>query len=114
MKEPQIDLSKCKPGQKLKMRNGEICQFKGRTNIQSYPFRAGYCTYTKNGTVWLYRKSHADIIAVLPLKRPKSRPLPSPSKAAKASQSALKRDLLAIHKEMKAVMGKIETILNKS
>lgn len=119
MKEPKIDLSKCKPGQKLMMRNGETANFLGSSHYSRFPYlvclESGETrTYTAKGTVFTFSGSNYDIIAILPLKRPKPRPIPSPSKAAKASQSALKRDLLAIHREMKAVMGRLEAIINKS
>ena len=76
MSKKPLDLSKCKVGQKVRLRNGEIKIFLGSTLSSLYPFAAGksiatYGTYTKNGRFNQDREGNIDIVAILPERKTK-------------------------------------------
>ena len=77
-KKPQIDLSKCPIGTRLRLRNGEEVTLirKGRNKVLIYPyFTSDGKSHAANGRVWKSKEDSRDIIAILP-----------PAKAKKAGK----------------------------
>lgn len=76
-KEPLINLAKCKIGQRVRLRNGEIAIIeKFREHEEVYPWLTdlGEC-YTQKG--WYYadgENSRLDIVALLPLPKKAGKP----------------------------------------
>lgn len=65
-----IDLSKCRPGDLLRMRNGHTAVFEGPTRDSVFPFRVRQWdgivgTRTRGGGMWTIDPSSADIVEIL-------------------------------------------------
>lgn len=63
-----IDLSKCKVGQRVKLRNGQEFTFGGLSGGKEYPYQLNEINnlYTKRGTYYHQGESLQDIVAILP------------------------------------------------
>lgn len=69
-----IDLNKCKPGDKLRRRDGKIVEYRVRTLLERWPHEAGILTYTDNGRYWSdFQESEYDIVEVIPQSRQQGR-----------------------------------------
>lgn len=79
-KEPPINLAKCKIGQRVRLRNGEVrCLKEIDEGNCVMPFFVGGEWYMKHGYFWdTGATHHLDIVAILPLPKKKA-------KTAKAS-----------------------------
>lgn len=98
-----IDLSKCKIGQKLKRRNGEIVAFAGKSNNRFYPYKSNTGHYyTQQGAFCLSGSSPSDIIEILPLKKKAAKKAKSPdSSKLRRAIATLKASRDAISKQIK-------------
>ncbi len=75
----KVDLSKCKPGDRLKMRNGEVIAFDRVAENEAYPkhiyatqFYGGVGrTYTRDGMYYDDCEDSWDIIAILSRRKPR-------------------------------------------
>ena len=67
-----IDLNTCVPGQKVKLRNESIVEYKGPINGGLYTHQLDDGAYKSNGSYWHDdRKSDLDVVEILPLKNSK-------------------------------------------
>lgn len=68
----KLDLSKCKPGDRVRLRNGTETNVARNTGLASYPveLRNGI-SYTYNGEHYYGHRSELDIVAILPRAKPK-------------------------------------------
>ena len=75
MSKQKIDLSKCKIGQQVKLRDGTI-SFLQRISKGpvTYPYLAGGFSYTKAGTYWGTPGSNYDIVELIPQATDKTKP----------------------------------------
>ena len=76
-----IDLSKCKVGQRVKLRNGDIAQLATIEGHEAFPYccvnikNAQQVTYTKNGRFMQSAREYPlDIVAILPLPKKAGKP----------------------------------------
>jgi hypothetical protein len=73
----KIDLSKCKIGTTLKLRNGAVTTLKGKLpQSLNYPYiTTSGQSYLENGREWRNEESELDIVAILPTPKKPRDPL---------------------------------------
>ncbi len=72
MKNPEINLAKCKIGQRLKTREGKTVVYRGNSRDKNWPHLAGNLSYTDDGfQTHSTDPNKADIIEILPLPKRK-------------------------------------------
>lgn len=67
----QIDLSKCKVGQRVRLRDGKVVIFGGESTSAQYPFKYdhpnfGEVTTRQCGRSIIFTENSEDIVAILP------------------------------------------------
>lgn len=89
-----IDLSTCQIGQKMRLRDRKIVRFDGSSYNASYPYKYthpeyGMVTVRRSGRVFISSESEEDIVAILPLPKPK-KPRATPAAPKMSKKEILK------------------------
>ncbi len=107
-KKNPVDLSKCNIGQKVKLRNGVIATFKGKSGNYEYPYCLNEINslLTKKGTY--YKGDHPavhDVVEILPLPKQKKAPANKDNGIKTWWASTSKADQKAIRRTIKILEG---------
>jgi hypothetical protein len=66
-----VDLNTCVPGQLVELRNGNIVKYVNKYPHNTYPHKAGDCSYTDNGYYYTCREEDDDdVVKIFPLTKP--------------------------------------------
>ena len=68
-----VDLKTCVPGQKVRLRNGNIVEYQELSQKDTlYPYRVGYRSYKADGHYYYEEESVHDIIEIFPIETTES------------------------------------------
>jgi hypothetical protein len=103
--EPQINLAKCKIGQRVRLRNGKICHIEyigSKTMAYPYQLNTLSCHMASGRYYGASQQSRLDIVALLPL--PKKKAPPRLQKALKLPAPLDKQAIKAAIKTLQALL----------
>lgn len=104
----QIDLSKCKVGQRVRLRDGKVVIFGGESTSAQYPFKYdhpnfGEVTTRQCGRSIIFTENSEDIVAILPPAK-KAAKKPAKKGATNKQWEAGKAKILRILDELEGLL----------